>query len=190
MGKLNLDEVTRAAELWEQGHQLIIDALGLAESAKVLPARETLARLDDITKDIRWLLRDVDPDASSWAPWRTDYPDHEKPRPFPDNPQFSAGDDLLLRCKDIIVRNRKGTFPVHWPTVKEWAGEVRGWFDQLRSNAKGEYTAPMLISKIAKTYGVHPKTIRSWIANPDKAPHRIKREKRGYARVHVKDWQE
>ena len=131
MSKSDLVEAVDAALVqWNKGWKLIKDALKAAKSGNE-PLPDKLRQLDRITANLRKQLRRFeyaidDLDADTWHPWRTDYPQREKPIPF------STGEDLSIRCQDIIVRK----FPVHSPTVEAWAVEVRGWFDQLRANTK------------------------------------------------------
>ncbi len=101
MSKSDIDDVKAAAKKFDEGVKLIFAALRLAESKQVVPSPETFSRLDDLRKDIRYLLRDAGREASTCEPW---------------------GDWWTLPCGYDVVNKRrvvlKDAAPIDWDGMK------------------------------------------------------------------------
>jgi hypothetical protein len=178
--------VDAAEKLWTDGHELIKATLKLVEAdPPKTPPPDTYQRLDEIKEDLVNELSDFrrrikfNPDKE--PPWRWG------PRR---NQGIGSGDDLkdFARCLGEHPELR-----IDWEYFDQWERTVRERFAEWRAIApadtKDTYTAPMEITTIATAYEVHPATVCKWIRGASTPPYRIIRVRRGYARVHVADWQ-
>ena len=186
MSKSDLVEAVDAALVqWNKGWQLIEDALVLAESEKAVSL--SFRQLDHITAELRKQLRRFEHaveglQADTWHPWRTDYPQREDPIPF------STGEDLCIRCQDIIVSG----IPIHQATIGAWAVEVRKWFKDLRKQVQTPDDADKFViaSELWRGRFDSYKAFKVWLSNhPMVRNYQDGQRRKVHPQDFLKEWQ-